>query len=319
MSSKKIRKVIWAVDPFEQPNETQTNVVNFLQFLQKAYPQDDTFVLEPVYVLSSDQLNLPRDFGVHFIESYKPTALKIFEKRLTELKDLPKFKSPQVLTHQGFSLRSLAHYFIQYAESVAGDLIVVGTHGKKGLSRAFLGSFAESLLLQSHIPVLVIGPNATELNFNQILFPCDLDGEPTDSVFLEVLEVAHQLNAEVTLLHAIPRPFEPAFQSGVYLLSGAWPALPIFLEKEGAKRQELANQWKEFALKRGVNLHTIIEADFSSVSDSILKKARQLKVGMIMMEAKSGPISSALLGSTTREVIRSSSCPVWTLRSEKSK
>ena len=36
------------------------------------------------------------------------------------------------------------------------DLVVVGTHGRRGLSRVLLGSGAESVLRLATVPVLVI-------------------------------------------------------------------------------------------------------------------------------------------------------------------
>jgi nucleotide-binding universal stress UspA family protein len=42
------------------------------------------------------------------------------------------------------------------ADEEHGDLIVVGTHGRRGLSRALLGSVAENVIRTSKIPVLAI-------------------------------------------------------------------------------------------------------------------------------------------------------------------
>jgi len=42
------------------------------------------------------------------------------------------------------------------AEAVRADLIVVGTHGRRGLGRAFLGSVAERVVRLSPIPVLTV-------------------------------------------------------------------------------------------------------------------------------------------------------------------
>jgi nucleotide-binding universal stress UspA family protein len=39
---------------------------------------------------------------------------------------------------------------------IGADLVVIGSHGRGGLSRAFLGSVAEAVLRRSHVPVLVI-------------------------------------------------------------------------------------------------------------------------------------------------------------------
>ncbi len=44
----------------------------------------------------------------------------------------------------------------EFAQEKDADLIVVGTHGKKGVTRALLGSTAESLLRQSPCQVLVV-------------------------------------------------------------------------------------------------------------------------------------------------------------------
>ena len=42
------------------------------------------------------------------------------------------------------------------AEEMDADLIVIGTHGRKGLSRALLGSVAESVVRHSPVPVLTL-------------------------------------------------------------------------------------------------------------------------------------------------------------------
>ncbi len=42
------------------------------------------------------------------------------------------------------------------AEEQGVDLIVVGTHGRRGLTRALLGSVSESVLRDAKVPVLVV-------------------------------------------------------------------------------------------------------------------------------------------------------------------
>ncbi|MEO8699464.1 MAG: universal stress protein [Kofleriaceae bacterium] len=46
----------------------------------------------------------------------------------------------------------------QLAELVEADLIVMGTHGRRGVKRALLGSVTESVLRTSPCPVLAIRP-----------------------------------------------------------------------------------------------------------------------------------------------------------------
>ena len=45
---------------------------------------------------------------------------------------------------------------IKAATEWKADLIVLGTHGRSGISRALLGSTAEGVLRHSHIPVLIV-------------------------------------------------------------------------------------------------------------------------------------------------------------------
>jgi nucleotide-binding universal stress UspA family protein len=44
------------------------------------------------------------------------------------------------------------------AEAVGADLIVVGTHGRGGVTAALMGSVARALCHTSHLPVLVVPP-----------------------------------------------------------------------------------------------------------------------------------------------------------------
>ncbi|HET9392445.1 MAG TPA: universal stress protein [Candidatus Rubrimentiphilum sp.] len=45
---------------------------------------------------------------------------------------------------------------LQVAKKHRGDIIVMGSHGRTGLRRLFLGSVAESVLRSADIPVLVV-------------------------------------------------------------------------------------------------------------------------------------------------------------------
>ena len=49
-----------------------------------------------------------------------------------------------------------AFALLGYADSFAADLIVMGTHGRRGLKHFLLGSVAEVILREASIPVLVV-------------------------------------------------------------------------------------------------------------------------------------------------------------------
>src|SRR5262249_46449390 len=59
-----------------------------------------------------------------------------------------------------------AHAICAYAQKVGADLIVMGTHGRTGVSRAVLGSVAEATVRHARCPVMTIpspAPVKTEM------------------------------------------------------------------------------------------------------------------------------------------------------------
>jgi nucleotide-binding universal stress UspA family protein len=52
----------------------------------------------------------------------------------------------------------VSEVIIDQASKLAVDLIVIGTHGRTGLSHVLMGSVAETVVRHSPIPVLVVGP-----------------------------------------------------------------------------------------------------------------------------------------------------------------
>ncbi len=45
---------------------------------------------------------------------------------------------------------------VEYAEQVGADMIVMGTHGRRGLTRLLMGSVAEAVVRKARCPVLTI-------------------------------------------------------------------------------------------------------------------------------------------------------------------
>lgn len=52
--------------------------------------------------------------------------------------------------------KEMAQELVDYADAQGADLIVIGTHGRSGLMHLLMGSFAETVMRQSHLPLLVI-------------------------------------------------------------------------------------------------------------------------------------------------------------------
>ena len=52
--------------------------------------------------------------------------------------------------------RETAQELVDYASQQGADLLVLGTHGRTGLMHLLMGSFAETVMRQSHLPLLII-------------------------------------------------------------------------------------------------------------------------------------------------------------------
>ena len=50
------------------------------------------------------------------------------------------------------------HAIVEYAQDSEVDLIAIATHGHSGIRRAILGSVADYVIRESHLPMLVIKP-----------------------------------------------------------------------------------------------------------------------------------------------------------------
>ena len=61
----------------------------------------------------------------------------------------------QLVTIDSVSQR-ITEAIVEDADSWSADLVVVGTHGRHGLSRLFLGSVAEGVARVAHQPVLLV-------------------------------------------------------------------------------------------------------------------------------------------------------------------
>jgi len=87
----------------------------------------------------------------------------------------------------------------------AVDLVVLGTHGRRGVSKLVLGSSAEKIYRSAPCPVLTVGPNVHNGNWRlrNILCPVDVLEDP--GPFLKhALTLAKENQSEFIVLQAVP-------------------------------------------------------------------------------------------------------------------
>jgi nucleotide-binding universal stress UspA family protein len=90
------------------------------------------------------------------------------------------------------------------------DLIALGTHGRTGLKKSLLGSYAEEVFRRSRVPVLLNGPHARQGAHNGGRFRCILfatDFNAVSSVAAPyAVSLAQENRAQLILVHVLPQP-----------------------------------------------------------------------------------------------------------------
>ena len=146
------KKILWAVDAFDDPERLRTHAPELL----RAFARYSPLLVQPVYILSPGQINLSVEFSGPWITEYRPAAEKALNQALQDV-NVPGLLPAQVIVENFSSTSQSANALVNHALALGADFILVSSHGRKGMSRLLLGSFAETLLFYSKVPVLVIG------------------------------------------------------------------------------------------------------------------------------------------------------------------
>lgn len=305
-------RIIWAIDAFE---DQQDLTLKMAQFIARIHEQTEAEV-EPVYLLRENEIILPTYEVPTWVVDHSKTAESMFQEILKDL-EMPFLLSPKVIPHSAQSHSGTAEILSNYATRTHADLIVVGSHAREGMQRFLLGSFAESLLLQAAVPVCVITADSSfQTKSHNILFPTEF-GEHSKDNFHHTVNFARKLHAGIILLHAITRPAESVFdveaRNQVYRYKGRLLSLDQIIEEQFEAQSQRAQQWAKWATDQGVPTEVLIDQSYRNVDEIILRTARDRDATLVMMEAQSGPMSAALLGSFTRNVIRKAHCPVYVI------
>lgn len=178
------------------------------------------------------------------------------------------------------------------------EIVVMGTHGRRGVERWFLGSTTEKLMRHSPVPILTISSSGQPMEmaprFRRILVTTDFsDGTPDALAY--AFSVAQENEAQITLLHVVQDV--TADVSGKYrqsLMTGVEKQLDDLVPAE-------AKNWCE--------VRTIVENGVPY--RIILRTIEDEKIDLLVMNIHGkGMLDRALLGSTAERVVRAASCPV---------
>lgn len=200
------------------------------------------------------------------------------------------------------------------------DLLVMGTHGRRGLSKLALGSVAEEISHVAPCPVLSVGPNAPvpkpgEVSFRNVLFATDFTTASARALPY-AMGLAEDYASQLVMLHMIePMP--------VADIAPAAYGPPVYAAQELAKWQRARRRESEDRLRdlvpASANLATppIFEVGMDFLPEGILETAKLHKAEIIVMGASrsdSPRLAAHFPWALTGEVLRKARCPVLTVR-----
>jgi nucleotide-binding universal stress UspA family protein len=189
---------------------------------------------------------------------------------------------------------------VDAARESAFALIVIGTHGRSGLTRVLLGSVAEMVVRHAPCPVLTVRPDSQPASFAHVLCPVDLSKPARDAVDIAA-DLAQPGGAGITLLHVLELPVSFAGEIRT----------PDFHRDLDARSAALLDQWTtdlKAKVKVPVTQLTRVGRPGAQVL-ALLDDDRTFDLVVMGSQGHTG-ISRLLLGSVAEKVVRHARCPV---------
>ena len=306
-------KIIWAIDAFEDNKKLNLKMLEYLTTLNTRQEA----IVTPVYLhRQNSPIVYPSYESPTWFEDDTPVAENLVKSVLNDYK-APFLDPPLIINHSMQTMGSAVEKLSDYAVENNYDMIVVGTHGRSGVERYLLGSFTEALISHAEIPVVAVSPLSHKVSkIENILFATDF-GENCQQSFDSVLQLCSKLATTITVFHALPKPVENIFQPGqdssIYTAEGKLVNFSEFVELSMERKKAIVENWTQRAHSMNIDLNYIFDQTGRTVDKAILEITKTHDIDEVVMEAQSGSVSAALLGSITRKTLKSIECPLIVL------
>jgi nucleotide-binding universal stress UspA family protein len=195
------------------------------------------------------------------------------------------------------------------------DLVVVGTHGRRGIEKLLLGSVAERVFRHADCPVLTVGPHSylegrVEWNGTQTyLFATDF-GEPSLGALPHAVSLAKGTKAKLVLVHVVPAPPIPQ-------IPGWYNASEVISVRENARAACLRRLEQLLPRDEQRPIDNQFVVQFGTPSEKILQVALERRADLLILGLRRSPLPgtiSHIPWATAYEIVCGAACPVLTVR-----
>jgi len=210
---------------------------------------------------------------------------------------------PELVVQTGVAADSI----LSFAQLQKADVIVMGTHGRRGFDRLMLGSVTDRVMRTAPCPVLVASkpPQGSVAagkerghvhHLSRILFCADFS-ENSEGALKYAISATAEYDAELTLLHVLEGV--PSQAETEEAMAAAAERLDKLIPPEGRKRLKIRT-----AVRTGKPYPQIIQL------------AMEAQIDLVIMGVRGrGALDVAVFGSTTYRVMQLGSCPVLAVHS----
>ena len=189
-------------------------------------------------------------------------------------------------------------------EGTGADLIVMGTHGRRGLSRLLMGSVTSHVIVRSTVDVLVVKKPCSSCRgaYTSILVPFDASAQSRRSLE-RACALAHQDAATVSIIYVIPR-YEEMLD---------FMRTPQIEKSLRGEAERILGEGTALAQTLGIEAEVLIGEGHGGdeIAKTVVKDGHDL---VVMGTSGWRGVDKALLGSTAERVIRDAPCPVLVVK-----
>ena len=193
---------------------------------------------------------------------------------------------------------------VDVAAARHADLIAIGTHGRKGLKKLFLGSVTARVIVSSPCDVLVIKKSCEKCTgiYESILL--SFDGSDFSKKALEQACALSKIDgSEITVVYVIPR-----YEEMIEFFSTS-----IIKENLRHDAEKIVEKARDIAGNHDVKINTAIEE--GDEAEKIIETADRLKNDLIIRGSHGWTgINRAIMGSVSERVIINAPCPVLVVK-----
>lgn len=216
---------------------------------------------------------------------------------------------------------------VEYAREHDPLLLVLATHGRGGLSRAWLGSTTDRLLRDGSAPMLVVRVSDDEAASDQtplssreavprrVLIP--LDGSAlAEQILGPALAVGRLVGWEYDLMRLVPVPYVVGSPVMVH-------SLKVDQERLEEARAEARAYMEDVRARLEADGHTVrtrvVEGSGGALAEGILEAGAELDAELIALATHGhGGLKRLVLGSVADKLIRAAEVPLLVFRPEES-